>query len=131
MGLKETENQEQIKKDETKVSSLPSLRGLYGKARIPVKTLNVVIIVGCALILILMVYGASNNGYHVSFNTMGGSYIEDQKLYYNDLVEVEEPTRDGYEFDHWALDESCSVTADLETLRVDGDFTLYACWLKK
>ena len=31
----------------------------------------------------------------------------------------------------WALDEGCKITADLDSLRVDGPFTLYACWIKE
>ncbi len=107
------------------------LRGLYSKVKISVKTLDYIIGVLVAGLIICIVIGlTANNGFTVSFNTMGGSYIEAQKHDYGDYVEVEKPTRDGYSFDHWALDEGCSISANLDTMIVDTDFTLYACWLK-
>ena len=107
------------------------LRGLYSKVKISVKTLDYIIGVLVAGLIICIVIGlTANNGFTVSFNTMGGSYIEAQKHDYGDYVEVEKPTRDGYSFDHWALDEGCSISANLDTMIVDPDFTLYACWLK-
>lgn len=107
------------------------LRGLYSRVKISVRTLDY-IIGGLALaIVICIVIGlTTNNGFTVTFNTMGGSYIEPQKHDYGDYVEVESPSREGYSFDHWALDESCNISANLDTMIVDTDFTLYACWLK-
>lgn len=126
----EVQNNNQTK-DGSNDSSLRSLRGLYGKAKISVKTLNIVITVGIIAIVVLVIFGVSTNGYNVEFNTMGGTYIEPRKMYYNDQIEVDNPTREGFEFDHWALDEACGITANLDTLRVDSNVTLYACWKDK
>ena len=118
-------------KDEADSSSFKQLRGLYSKVNISVKTLNIVIIVASIAIVICIALGLMDRGYLVEFNTMGGSYIEPQKLMYGDEVVVEDPSREGYRFEKWALDEACKVTADLDTLKVDGPFTLYACWIEE
>ena len=107
------------------------LRGLYSKINISVKTLDYIIVgLALAIVLCIVIGLTTNNGFTVNFNTMGGTYIESQKHDYGDYIEVEKPTRQGYRFDHWALDEACSISANLETMIVDSDFTLYACWLE-
>ncbi len=130
MEDKDLEKKESNNEGESRNSPL-QLRGLYSKVKISVKTLDY-IIGGLALaIIVCIVIGlTANNGFTVNFNTMGGSYIETEKHDYGDKVVVEDPTREGYTFDHWALDEGCNITANLETMIVDDDFTLYACWLK-
>ena len=108
------------------------LRGLYSKINISVKTLDYIIAgLALAIVLCIVIGLTTNNGFTVNFNTMGGTYIESQKHDYGDYIEVEKPTRQGYRFDHWALDEACSISANLETMIVDSDFTLYACWLEE
>ncbi len=130
MEDKDLNKNESNNKGEDKNSPL-QLRGLYSKVKISVKTLDYIIGVLVAGLIICIVIGlTTNNGFTVNFNTMGGSYIEAQKHDYGDHVEVDNPTREGYEFDHWALDEGCSISANLDTMIVDTDFTLYACWLK-
>ena len=107
------------------------LRGLYSKINISVKTLDYIIAgLSLAIVLCIIIGLTTNNGFTVNFNTMGGTYIESQKHDYGDYIDVEKPTRQGYRFDHWALDEACSISANLETMIVDSDFTLYACWLE-
>ena len=107
------------------------LRGLYSKINISVKTLDYIIAgLALAIVLCIIIGLTTNNGFTVNFNTMGGTYIESQKHDYGDYIDVKKPTRQGYRFDHWALDEACSISANLETMIVDSDFTLYACWLE-
>ena len=48
-------------------------RGLYKHVKISVKTLDVVIIGGLLLIVLLILYGVSNNGYTITFDSNGGS----------------------------------------------------------
>ncbi len=130
MEDKDLKTNESNDKGESDNSPL-KLRGLYSKVKISVKTLDYIIAVLVACLILCVVIGlTSHNGFTVTFNTMGGSYIEYQKHDYGDYVEVKEPTREGYSFDHWALDEACSISANLDTMIVDTDFTLYACWLK-
>ena len=132
MSNKENNNiNETTVKDEAEASSFKQFRGLYSKVNISVKTLNIIIVVASLAIVICILIGLKDRGYLIEFNTMGGSYIEPQKLMYGDEISVEEPSREGYRFEKWALDEGCKITADLDSLRVDGPFTLYACWIKE
>ena len=132
MSDKEDKNiNETTVKDEAEASSFKQLRGLYSKVNISVKTLNIIIVVASLAIVVCILIGLMDRGYLVQFNTMGGSYIEPQKLMYGDEVVVEDPTREGYKFDKWAMDEGCKITADLGSLKVDGPFTLYACWIEE
>ena len=132
MSNKENNNiNETTVKDEAEASSFKQFRGLYSKVNISVKTLNIIIVVASLAIVICIMIGLKDRGYLIEFNTMGGSYIEPQKLMYGDEISVEEPSREGYRFEKWALDEGCKITADLDSLRVDGPFTLYACWIEE
>ena len=132
MSNKENNNtNETTVKDEAEASSFKQFRGLYSKVNISVKTLNIIIVVASLAIVICILIGLKDRGYFIEFNTMGGSYIEPQKLMYGDEISVEEPSREGYRFEKWALDEGCKITADLDSLRVDGPFTLYACWIEE
>ena len=132
MSNKENNNiNETTIKDEAEASSFKQFRGLYSKVNISVKTLNIIIVVASLAIVICILIGLKDRGYLIEFNTMGGSYIEPQKLMYGDEISVEEPSREGYRFEKWALDEGCKITADLDSLRVDGPFTLYACWIEE
>lgn len=64
----------------------------------------------------------------VKFDANGGSYVEDQKIYKGEVLELpNSPTKDGYEFICWELngkqfDVSESITEDI---------TLQAKWNKK
>lgn len=118
------------KHGESKSSPL-QLRGLYSKVNISVKTLDKIIVVLFVAIIVCIVLGLSNNGFKVDFNCLGGTSIEARKYEYGEKVIVDNPTREGYEFNYWALDENCNIRANLDTMIVDSDFTLYACWLKK
>ena len=41
----------------------------------------------------------------------------------------EDPTREGYLFDGWFTDESCTEAFDFETTKPENDATLYAKWI--
>jgi len=110
------------------LNNAPKFRGLYKNVKISVKSLDIIITVLAIAIIGCIIYGLSDQGYTIKFNSMGGSYIEPQKLMYGQEIIVEEPQRDGYTFDYWSIDEACKIKADLETLRVDGSFELYACY---
>src|SRR5690625_707408 len=63
--------------------------------------------------------------YTIVFDTYGGSNIDDLKVKENEkIVEPEEPTKEGYEFEYWTLN---SEKYDFETL-VTKDITLVAKW---
>lgn len=115
-----------------KQGSSSALYNLYDRIPISIRTLDFIIAGLAIAIIAVLVYGMkTGNGFTVTFNTLGGTSIESQNYEYGEYVEVEDPTREGYEFDHWALDEACTITAHLDTMIVDTDFTLYACWEEK
>lgn len=105
------------------------LRGLYDRVNIPVKTLNIVIIVLAAALVLCMGIGIANRGFTVSFNSLGGTAVESQKRMYDELIEEPEPpTREGYIFDGWYLDQDTTRPWDMENDRVTEPVTLYAGW---
>jgi len=107
-----------------------SFRGLYKNVKISVRTLDKVIIGGIALIILLVLFGVSNNGYTITFDSKGGSDVPMQtELMYGDHVqEPEPPTREGYAFAGWYSDENCQYLFDFENTIVNGSATLYARW---
>ncbi len=107
-----------------------NFRGLYEHVRISVPTLDKLIIGGIILMILLVLYGVANNGYTVTFDSNGGTDVPAQTdLMYSDLVsEPEPPTREGYTFKGWYLDENCIYEWDFETSQVGQSMTLYADW---
>lgn len=105
------------------------LRGLYKNVNISVKSLNIIIIVLCTALVICMAVGIKNRGFTVSFNSMGGTPVESQKLMYGELVaQTDEPTREGYRFTGWYTDENLIDLWNLHEDQVTESMTLYAGW---
>lgn len=105
------------------------VRGLYDRVNISVGTLNIIIIVLCAVLVACIAFGVSKRGYQVTFDTMGGTAVESQKRMYGELVEPpEEPTREGYVFDGWYLDANTTIPWNLGEDTVSDSMTLYARW---
>lgn len=105
------------------------LRGLYAKVNISVKSLNVIILLLAAAIVICMVIGVSNAGFTVRFDSLGGTMVESQKRMYGELIELPEPpTREGYVFDGWYLDQNATRPWNVESDTVTESLTLYAGW---
>lgn len=106
------------------------LRGLYKNVKISVKTLDKFIIGGILVIVLLLVYGVSNNGYTVSFDSNGGTDVVSQERMYGDLVtEPEPPTREGYTFGGWFMDENCIYPWNMQEQIVSESTTLHALWI--
>ena len=107
-----------------------SFRGLYKNVKISVKTLDMVIVGGIALIIVLVLFGIANNGYTVTFDSRGGTDVPTQTdLMYGDLIaEPEPPTREGYVFTGWYADQNCTYLWDMKTHQVEQSMTLYAGW---
>ena len=83
------------------------LRGLYSKVNISVRSLNIIIIVLAAALIVCMAVGVSNGGFTVSFDPLGGTTVENQRYMYGERIEAPTPpTREGYVFDGWYLDEN-------------------------
>lgn len=108
------------------------LRGLYRHVKISVRTLNIVIVVGILVLIIAVIWALKTGGYHVTFDSQGGTDVTYQELRYGDLVtEPEVPTREGYTFAGWYQDEGYNLPWDFENSIVSSDLTLYAKWIPK
>lgn len=108
------------------------LRGLYSKVKISVRTLNIVIIVLVIALIGCMAFGIAKGGFHVSFDTQGGTPVETQTRMHGELIEIPEPpTREGFEFDGWYLDPGGTMPWNPEEDTVTESMTLYAGWREK
>lgn len=106
--------------------------GLYKNLKVSVRTMNIVITVGIAALVICLIILINNNGFTVTFDTDGGSHVETQKLMHGDKVTVEEdPVKEGYVFKGWYIDKNCIYEWDMENDTVTDSMTLYAGWIKK
>ena len=86
------------------------------------------IILGLVVLVGLIVFGISTGGYRVTFNSKGGSDVDYQEAKYGDpIIWPEDPTREGYEFKGWALDEGCKYMADKDMM-VETNIEVFACW---
>ena len=55
-----------------------------------VKTADRLIVIGVIVLIACLIFAVNHAGFTVSFNTDGGSQIENQKVMYGQLVSVEE-----------------------------------------
>ncbi len=67
--------------------------------------------------------------YEVSFNSNGGSDVEEQSVIENQkATEPTDPTRTGYTFKGWFKESTLNTEWDFDTDVVTADTTLYAKW---
>ncbi len=128
--MEDHQNRYQEPKEEEKKNKSQSIHNLYSKVNIPIKTLDRIIIVLIAALVIAIVIGLKNRGYTIDFDSQGGTYVESQKKMYGETVDHVVPTREGYRFEGWSLFPECSSFYD-ENSEVNGSFRLYACWAVK
>lgn len=103
--------------------------GLYKNVRVKTRTLDVVILALLAVVLIFTLLGGIDPGFVVRFDARGGSDVDSIKLQYGDTIpEPDPPTREGYDFDGWYLDENCYDPWDFAEMTVSGSVILYAAW---
>lgn len=106
--------------------------GLYRNVKMSVKTADRLILIGIIVLIACMIFAVSHAGFTVTFNTDGGSQIENQKVMYGQLVEVEEnPVKEGYTFTGWYTDKDCKNQFDVTKDKVSDSMTLYSGWKKK
>ena len=107
-------------------------KGIYKNVKISVKTLDYIIVGGIALMVILLLFGIANNGYTVTFDSRGGTDVETQTdvLHTELLTEPEPPTREGYRFTGWYMDQNCVYAWNFQEMYVSESMTLYAGWEK-
>ena len=105
--------------------------GLYRNVKMSVKTADRLILIGIIVLIACMIFAVSHAGFTVTFNTDGGSQIENQKVMYGQLVEVEEnPVKEGYTFTGWYTDKDCKNQFDVTKDKVSDSMTLYSGWEK-
>ena len=110
---------------------LRELRGLYRYVKIPVKALDIIIVVCIAVIIIVMAIDLQNPGFTITFDSKGGTDVPAHNQMYGELLEAPEPpTRDGYVFTGWYVDYACYDLWDMENDHIEADMTLYAGWKK-
>ena len=112
---------------------LPPFRGLYRHVKISVRALDFIIVACIAVIVIFTFVGLQNPGFSVTFESRGGTDVEYvDGIAYDGLIPAPEaPTREGYSFTGWYLEQDCLTLWDMENDRVHQDMTLYAGWEKK
>lgn len=106
-------------------------KGIYGKGDVSIKILDGMIGVFIVVIIVLIVAFALNGGYHVTFETDGGSEVAGQKLDYGEHIQVpDDPIKPGYRFVHWVTsqDEYLAEVWDFSENKIEEDTTLYAVW---
>ena len=123
--------EENKNKPELQEEQLPRFRGLYRNVNISVKSLDRIIAVCIAVILIVVALELRNPGFQITFDSRGGTDVPVQSQMYGELLdETEIPTREGYIFTGWYTDSSCFEQWDIDTDTVQSDMTLYAGWQK-
>ena len=106
--------------------------GLYRNVKMSVKTADKLILIGIIVLIACMIFAVSHAGFTVTFNTDGGSQIDDQKVMYGQLVDVDEnPVKEGYTFTGWYTDKDCTNRFDVNKDTVSDSLTLYSGWAKE
>lgn len=108
------------------------LRGLYEHVNISVRTLDIIIGVCIAVIIVLVALNLRNPGFTITFDSRGGTDVSAQNQMYGELLSLpEEPTREGYKFSGWYVDYACDELWDVNEDIIESDFILYAGWEKE
>ncbi len=76
------------------------------------------------------VYGSWNvKQFEVTFETGEGSAVESQTVDYGKgVTKPADPTLDGYEFDGWYADATCTKEFDFDATAIKKNTTIYAKW---
>ena len=104
--------------------------GLYAKINMSLKSANIMVASLTAVLVAVMVFVVSHNGFTVKFDTDGGSYIEPVKAMHSDTLTVENPVKEGWHFTGWYTDRDCTQKWNTDSDTVSGSMTLYAGWEK-
>lgn len=108
---------------------VPKFRGLYRHVKISVKTLDKIIILCIAVIIIVVAIDLLSPGFTVTFDSQGGTDVPSQTRQYGEKLELPEPpTREGYRFTGWCIDPAGQVPWNMDTDTVEQEMTLYAAW---
>ena len=70
----------------------------------------------------------------IKFAALNGAEVADLEITADKEIALPSPTREGYDFSGWYLEESCQTAATAEGLKAkisEGEITLYAKWTEK
>ncbi len=108
--------------------NVPKFRGLYRHVNISVKALDRIIIACILVIIIVVAIELMDPGFTVTFDSRGGTDVAAQELEYGEVIlEPQAPTREGYTFAGWYMDEALDTPWDFET-PIEGSRELHAAW---
>jgi len=68
------------------------------------------------------------NSYTITFNSNGGSSVEDIIVEYGGNVTTSVPIKEGYIFNGWYLDDTFTKPVNFSTMTTCNDLTFYAKW---
>ncbi len=92
-----------------------------------ITVIGVLVVIVC---IILLLIGCTKKNYTITFDSNGGTSVNDQKINKGENAsEPTDPTRDGYIFEGWYLDEDFTKPFDFDT-KIDKNTKLYAKWTK-
>ena len=104
-------------------------KNIYSRARVSVRVLDVFIVVCLLALALSIVYLSITGGFDVSFDSLGGSEVEPQRLRYGEQIkEPSQPTREGYVFLGWYEDKGLTKKVDFSSAVASSSTTFYACW---
>ena len=97
--------------------------------KISLKLLDAVIIAGIVAMAMLIPYLSAKGGFTVSFDSMGGTAVESQKLRYGEAIEAPPaPTRENYSFCGWYYDKEGISAVDFSNATAEKSTTFFALW---
>ncbi|HJJ28503.1 MAG TPA: YDG domain-containing protein [Methanocorpusculum sp.] len=68
----------------------------------------------------------------VTFYSQGGTSVEEQHVVPGEkVIQPDDPTKDGYTFDGWYKEDTCTNAWDFNKPMPDNDLDLYAKWLEE
>ena len=110
-------------------SNQKQLKGFYGKAKVSVKALDVLIAIGVVALFCVLTFAMQHRGYTITFDSTGGTIVESQTKMYGEYIdEPEIPVREGHTFEYWAEDANGEKPWDMAKDTVSNSMTLYAHW---
>ena len=113
-------------------SNPKQLKGFYGKVKVSAKALDILIVIGTVALFGVLAFAMEHRGYTISFDSTGGTVVEEQKKMYGDHVDSpKDPTREGYTFECWSRDVGGTNPWDMENDTVTESMTLYAIWAQE
>lgn len=106
--------------------------GLYRNIKMSVKTADKLILIGITVLIACMIFAVSHAGFTVTFNTDGGSQIDNQRLCTVSLLILKKtPLKRAIPLPGWYLDKDCTEQFDVNKDTVSDSLTLYSGWEKK